>query len=301
MFSFLVNLLGIPNINTINVRLKTQHVIDFGENVWSRVSPFVPQMLLDALGIFVVRILFWYSDLSKERYQIENTHLCIPDAPLRYRVWGDTDIGSFLWSGEHCSKDIRRALAMIGRDVQSFHNILDFGSGCGRIFMFLENDLKLSHFQATDIDKDAIAWCSANYNYKFSVNNHNPPLDYSSKEFDLILAIAVFRHFNEDHQFAWMKELKRILKPGGILLASVHGSFCWNKFPEEETEVLNKRGFLHKSLKDPYFKSVYPEWYQATYHSEAYIQKQYSKYFKILEYIPQGIENETDLIVMQKT
>lgn len=281
--------------------MKSQLLIDMGEKVWDTLSPFAPPGALDLAGRAFARCLFRYSDSKMERYLRETGDQAIPPAPLRYRVWGDPDIRTFLSSGAHCREDIIHALRRVGREIKDFHRILDFGCGCGRILRFLTDDLHpSSRAYGTDIDEEAITWCSRTYDHEFQVNRHHPPLSYSSDSFDCILAIAVFRHFNEEDQFLWLKELKRVLKPKGILLLSLHGRFCWKDFPPPEVSILQSRGFLFKPLKDPYHRSVFPQWYQAAYHSREYVMENYARHLDLLEYIPRGVENETDMIVLQK-
>ena len=280
----------------------TQSIINIGETVWDAVAPHVPQPALDFTGKLALRFLFWYSDLKKNRYAAQRRLAAIPPAPLRYRVWGDPDIRTFLWSGQCCRKNILAALQKINRELNSFQHMLDFGCGCGRILMFINDDLNpSSRLLGTDIDREAIDWCSQSLSHNFQVNTHHPPLDLPSNCYDLILAIAVFRHFNEEDQFLWLNELKRVSKPGGIVLISLHGWFCWKSFSPEEVYTLNTKGFLIKPLKDPYLRSIYPDWYQGSYHNKAYVMDRYASYFDILHYLPQGIENETDLIILRKS
>ena len=281
--------------------MNTQALIDTGEHIWNAVGPYVPGKTMDALGLYALKLLFWYSDLWKDRYVKQYDLAGIPDAPLRYRVWGDPNIHSFLGSGIRCGEDIKGALQAIGMELTYFHRILDFGCGCGRILMFVKSELHpLAALYGTDIDKEAIDYCASTYAHRFQQNHHHPPLPYSSGFFDLVLAVGVFRHLNEYDQFIWLDELKRILKPYGIALVSLHGRYCWQNFPPRERKILETQGFLFKPLRDPYHRRVFPQWYQASYHNKTYITEHYSRYFHVLSYLTRGIENETDLVVLQK-
>jgi SAM-dependent methyltransferase len=278
----------------------TQRIINFGEKMWGVLSLVLPQFVMDWLGTSVAKMLFFYSDRSLGAETAKNRRP-IPPAPLRYRVWGDPDISTFLWSGDHCRKDIDRALQQLGIDWNTSGQILDFGCGCGRIFSYLPEEIH-TRYVGVDTDGEAIAWCNKNHpQVTFLVNDPAPTLYFPDATFDLILAIAVFRHLDEENQFLWLEELRRVVKPGGIVMISLHGRFCWQGFAESETKQLEEVGFLCKPLKDPYQRSIFPEWYQATYHHQDYIMKHYVKYFEIVEYITRGIENETDLVLCRKT
>jgi ubiquinone/menaquinone biosynthesis C-methylase UbiE len=277
----------------------TQQVINFGEKAWGVLSLFLPQPFMNWLGITVAKLLFFYSDrtLADEEKKFKKP---IPPAPLRYRVWGDPDIGTFLWSSEHCRRDIDRELDKLGVEWGSLTNILEFGSGCGRIFISLPQEVQ-SKYVGVDTDSEAVSWCVRKYpQAQFQINSPSPPMDFADNSFDLILAIAVFRHLDEKNQFSWLDELKRVTKPGGLVIISLHGEFCWQGFEAGEKAQLKKEGFLAKPLTDPYQRSVFPEWYQATYHNQEYVQKHYAKYFEIVDYVPRGIEDETDLVICRK-
>ncbi len=101
----------------------------------------------------------------------------------------------------------------------SFTSILDFGCGCGRVTRFLPRGLDVT---GLDIDGEAIGWCRQNLSSiaKFDVNNPEPPLDDSDETFDLIFCVSVFTHLPLEMERAWLRELKRVLKPGGWLLIS---------------------------------------------------------------------------------
>ncbi len=49
-----------------------------------------------------------------------------------------------------------------------------------------------------------------------------PPLEFDSASFDLVWAISVFTHLT-DNSIPWLLELHRILKPGGLLIATYMG------------------------------------------------------------------------------
>src|SRR5262249_14848680 len=57
------------------------------------------------------------------------------------------------------------------------------------------------------------------------------PLRYRDASFDLVYAFSVFTHLPESLQLAWMGELRRVLRPGGYLLISLHGEGHVTKYP----------------------------------------------------------------------
>jgi predicted SAM-dependent methyltransferase len=68
-----------------------------------------------------------------------------------------------------------------------------------------------------------VEWCQANLPGEFRVNRMEPPSPYPDESFDLVYAISVLTHLTEELGRAWVEDWKRILRPTGKLLVSVHG------------------------------------------------------------------------------
>ncbi|MCA1635180.1 MAG: class I SAM-dependent methyltransferase [Acidobacteria bacterium] len=230
------------------------------------------------------RLLFRHID-AKDR---ENaSHTLLPPAELRHRVSCSPDAEGFVMIGAACVRDIQSALSKVGRELGSFERILDFGCGCGRTLIQLAKHTPSAQIDGTDIDPDAIAWCRAHLTFaRFSVGNATPPTGYQSDMFDFIYAISVFTHLNEDYQFRWLGELRRIARDGAILLLTVDSS----KAGEEEFVFENS-----------YEEGLFPAWYQNAFHSRDYVFDKFSSYFNVLGYYPRGMNNHQDVVLLQKS
>ena len=53
-----------------------------------------------------------------------------------------------------------------------------------------------------------------------------PPLPYGDGEVDVVVASSVFIHLDRDHQRTWLSELRRIISPSGLLVASIAGEYA---------------------------------------------------------------------------
>src|SRR5208337_938315 len=138
----------------------------------------------------------------------------IPPARLRYRVHGAMDAKSFLQAGALCADDIKRSLSQVSRDLSSFTQVLDFGCGCGRILRYLQG-CSGPEFHGVDIDPQAIHWCCRVLpGVQFAVNSISPPLLFPDGKFDFIYGISVLTHLDEGHQLTWLRELRRVARPG---------------------------------------------------------------------------------------
>jgi SAM-dependent methyltransferase len=238
----------------------------------------------------------------RDRRQIRQTGFAhLPPAPLRFRVHGELDLHSYLDSGRQCSHDIRAALAQIGKDVESFRDILDFGCGCGRTIIWFGASDHAAHISGTDIDVTAIEWCRSYLTFAtFQVNQPLPPLPYEANCFDLVYALSVFTHLNEDYQVLWLRELQRVTKPKGFVLLSLHGSYYWSNLLPREIEAIKKTGILFLQAPEA-MQGIFPEWYQNAYHTQEYVFSAFSKYFDIVKYIPLGLDSCQDIVLMQKS
>ncbi|MFH0929691.1 MAG: class I SAM-dependent methyltransferase [Candidatus Moraniibacteriota bacterium] len=238
--------------------------------------------------------------LSDSQYKKRTGCRYLPPATLRYRVHGSPLIDSYLYIGKKSSEDILSALAKIGKNMRSFEKILDFGCGSGRTLInFFELYPEIKFF-GTDIDPEAISWCQKNLRFaQFSTNKHLPELAYPPATFDFVYAVSVFTHLDEDFQYKWLEELKRVTKPGGIMLLTFHGEHCWQNLEKEEIEELKNKGFLFR--KPFLLKGILPDWYQTAFHSEKYIRENYVKYFELLDYLPRGLNKHHDIAIFKRT
>jgi SAM-dependent methyltransferase len=102
--------------------------------------------------------------------------------------------------------------------------VLDFGCGAGRVIRHFAAEARRAEFVGCDIDGPAIEWATEHLDPPFSFlrTAEIPPLRERGESFDLIYAISVFTHLT-DSWAAWLLELRRLLKSGGLLVLSFIG------------------------------------------------------------------------------
>jgi len=119
--------------------------------------------------------------------------------------------------------------------------ILDVGCGTGANLDFLQSQ----GYQADGIDKSEIAlsFCrQRGLKVRQSLTNQ---LDYTDNSFDLVMALDVLEHIANEQET--LKEIKRVLKPGGIFVATVPAhQFLWSVHDEalHHFRRYNKKRFL---------------------------------------------------------
>lgn len=111
---------------------------------------------------------------------------------------------------------------VLNRNALSFRkvdSILEFGCGGGRLMQYMHKLAPQAQIFGCDILSDAVAECRRKCPWgHFSICQIRPPLDFPDNSFDLVYAYSVFTHLTETSHIAWLKELARVLKPGGIML-----------------------------------------------------------------------------------
>jgi SAM-dependent methyltransferase len=103
--------------------------------------------------------------------------------------------------------------------------VLDFGCGVGRVLRHFAREADQAQFVGCDIDRASIEWMQARLSPPFEVfvNDETPPLAQPDASFDLIYAVSVFTHISDEWS-GWLLDLHRLLKPDGLLIASVLGN-----------------------------------------------------------------------------
>ena len=276
------------------------------ERLVKRCRRYVPAVLYDPITYYLFRVYALMWALNDRRTSVKPGEIPVPGALLRYRVHGAFDRDSFLNNGRRCAFDLKNSLSLIGRDVQDFNNMLEFGCGCARVLRHFYDFSERRRISGTDIDREGIAWCRSNLpRISFSVNSPFPPLPYPTGNFDFVYVISVFTHLDEDYQFAWLAELKRILKPGGILIATTHGAFVRDLAARKgslspvELETLQRKGFVFKTGRTGLFRlNGLPDFYQTAFHTKQYVTEAWTKFFTIRRYIERGLEDYQDLVLL---
>jgi SAM-dependent methyltransferase len=274
-----------------------------GKSTWRVVRPYMPDRAIDAAALAYreyMRMRCWYRGI-RERPLLRSLDLApIPSPFLRYRVDGSPDLRHFLTRGQRILSDIEATLQTVGRDLSTFQNVLDFGCGCGRVLRWLRDRVPAGQeLYGTDIDAEAISWCRKRLGFgRFTTNAGSPPLDFADDRFDFVYAISVFSHLREDYQKAWLGELSRVTRPGGIVLLTVHGPSCTERLGPELRHRLQADGFVFQEADST--KAIFPRWYMASYQTPEYLREAVKGSFDLLGQFPRGLGDHQDIVLLQK-
>lgn len=220
------------------------------------------------------------------RFRLRGAPDGLPVPPLRF-IWlvmGSIDISAFLETGRvHAHELIAPLLERNNLSMQNFGRVLDFGCGCGRIARHWQS-LRGVELWGTDYNSRQIDWCRRNLPFAhFEVNSLAPPLPGEPERFDFVYARSVFTHLSEPLQFAWIRELNRVLRPGGVFLFTVSGDFFMTSLTPDELRRYQDGQLIVRAAEHAGRNHC------AVYHPPPYVRQRWAQYgFEIIDSLPGG-------------
>lgn len=199
-------------------------------------------------------------------------------------------------------------------DLSSCPRMLDWGCGSGRLSRLFLKSRPGPEVFGCDIDAEAVAWCRDNLpEGRFSHSGPLPPLPFPDGFFPLVIAYSVFTHLTRETQLAWLDEMRRIIAPRGILLASIHGPLAAScSFPDPEPSRIAKlfaRRRVPAVLKDGFFDAgedralagVAPAgYYRGVFQTPEWTRREWSRFFRVVEIRAGGMNSYQDLVILER-
>jgi SAM-dependent methyltransferase len=223
----------------------------------------------------------------------------LPLPPARLRVQAGprhADAAFFLRSGRHHAELLRNLLHAAGSPIEELDAILDWGCGCGRVLRHWSG-LAQTAVKGCDINPKMVEWCQANLPFaSVRLTDIAPSLPYEEGSLDLVYAFSVMTHLPEELQRAWMRECRRVLKPGGHLLFSTLGEhyLSLGRLSESERGAF-RRGELVVLYDDEPGTSLC-----SAYHPEAYVRQQLARDFDVKAFLAAADDGRHDLYLLQR-
>ena len=215
----------------------------------------------------------------------------LPPVGQAKRVIGWPRLPTFFSTGMASAVIVR---ALIRRHLPESHShdleLLDWGCGCGRVAQHLLDSVPRLRLTGVDIDAENIAWCRDNLlTGRFELIPLMPPTVLPDKVFDVAIGISIITHLAEAVADAWIAELARLIRPGGLViltfssaraLPTIHGQ------PLSSYLTLARRGIddeLVGTLLDEILEPGAEGYYREVFHSIDYIGRHWARWFDVIE------------------
>ncbi len=218
------------------------------------------------------------------------------------RVIGEPSDFNFRMGGWTAFRRLEAAVRdAVGAELTAYPRVLDWGCGCARVSRYF---LPLPGVRVTgvDVDADNVDWCRGHLpGGAWETVPLRPPTHLPTAGFDLAFGVSVFTHLSEPDQLAWLGELRRVVRPGGLALMTFHGdaSVVWSGLSAERYGALNRDGICDQD--NPLYDAdlAEPDYYRDTFHTLDYIRRTWGRAFEILAVRPAFVSHQ-DLVVMRR-
>ena len=209
----------------------------------------------------------------------------------------------YFGSGYREAWTVLTTVEQYGAPVEAMKSVLEFGCGSGRVirhFRYIEG-LRLA---GTDANSKPIEWNRKKLSgIEFDHNELEPPLAYPDGSFDLVYALSVFTHIPLEWQRAWLDELRRVLRPGGYLLCTVHGDdHSSRQLDDQDRATLERDGKLTLDAKNPrasFSSQVLGSW--DVYQTRDQVREAFSAGLELLCYTSHEAAAGQDTLVLRKS
>ncbi|MEZ5959534.1 MAG: class I SAM-dependent methyltransferase [Hyphomonadaceae bacterium] len=213
------------------------------------------------------------------------------------RVSGGFDGFKFDVQGITLSDRLARVFERYARTPLSSASVLDWGVGSGRVARYF-NPLA-GDFHGADVDADNLAWCRDHLRGTYHHIKTTTPTPLPADRFDLIYGVSVMTHLTPADEQAWIAELYRLVKKGGLVLLTTLGptslmvmdmSHCLPDLAARGRIDLGENTILAGRVPEGYYRNVA--------HGFAGIHSAWGAHFEILDVLPAGIGIQ-DLVVLR--
>lgn len=114
--------------------------------------------------------------------------------------------------------------ARLGCDrADSPMDVLDFGCGIGNSIPHLRDAFPKAHLYGVDPSGESVQLAErAHADKALFQTNDRDQLPYDDGSFDLVQVACVFHHISPEQRRGWMREIHRVLRPGGEMFLFEH-------------------------------------------------------------------------------
>jgi SAM-dependent methyltransferase len=191
----------------------------------------------------------------------------------------------------------------LGKPLDDVGPVLDWGVGCGKMVRYFPKQRRKSVW-GVDIDPVNIKWCSEHVaGINFSTVKKLPPMKLPASHFELIYGNSVFTHLREQDQFHWLDELRRIVKPDGLVAVTIHGAIsfallCW--FEAYSLLSLLNNGMRIAETYNQDLGEFGKDIYYDVAHTHQYVIDRWSEHFDVLNIIDGYGDGNLAMVILRR-
>ena len=205
----------------------------------------------------------------------------VPPAALAYDAYGHLSWTYYMKSGvDHA----RFFCDLIARHHQGDAvSVCEWGCGPGRIIRHLPAllDYPVQRIVGTDYNRRTIRWCRNHIKHvEFFENRLQPPLPFADHEFDCLYCLSVFTHLSGPMHDAWISELSRVVKPGGLIMLTTQGDHYRSILEPNELQRYDQGQLVVRGGSREGKKTF------SAFHPQRYMQENLLRDFDVIEHIP---------------
>ena len=236
------------------------------------------------------------------------TNAGYPIPPPRMRqltTAGHVTVTQHIQEGRQAAKMVEEAVNREMVEPESVTAVLDFGCGGGRVLRHLRGVWPHAQLFGSDVDEELINWTRKNMHElaQWQIGDYLPPSEFASESLDIIYAVSVFTHMDEESQSAWLNEFHRIMKPKGLLLITV--SPLREADAQSSWDYRNQQGMVYRyrcnEIVDRSWmkhQAVIPHYIDAK-HSEIYCKSVWGSLFEFRGFFRDSLRSQA-LVVLRK-
>ena len=217
---------------------------------------------------------------------------------------GEAGRGVFIRQGTRMCAEIERCITeyLPGTPIGTL-KVLDFGCGVGRIALPFYH--KYAALSACDVDPTAVAYLKRVHSgIDARATGYEPPTPFEADAFDVVYAVSVWTHLPADLQMGWLREIHRILRPGGLALitTSSYRALASRRtklkgWADVSDDQLQSDGFVFKATGAT--RGVTGT-YGYALHTAEYVRANWSAVFDVVDTLQGAIESVQDMNVLRK-
>ncbi|SAL65542.1 hypothetical protein AWB68_03631 [Caballeronia choica] len=217
---------------------------------------------------------------------------------------GDDTFMRFASGGLTTATQLLRVIDDVTNLPQSA-SVLDWGCGAARVLQFLAAERPNWTFYGADIDEVNVSWCLENIPTvaEFQRIPLMPKMEYRDASFDLVYGLSVITHLEEETRNAWLAELGRVTKTGGLCILSFMSPFHVlqtgiNEWSLPLIDEMSKRG-IADHLKDHALGQELSSYYKATYNTLQNLTSAVEEWFDVVSFHPRSLLFQ-DAVVLRR-